>query len=106
FSRHGELGAKHPSNTDPVQQRQNPLMTPPTTTSAINAEKELASALATLKPHLLKRSWISFPKKHSEIGLGGFGSVHRGTLQKVVLFSVKTDVAVKKLYTKGDWDER
>ncbi|KAG8897248.1 hypothetical protein FRB99_008342, partial [Tulasnella sp. 403] len=33
---------------------------------------EKATALTSLKPFLLKRSWISIQKKDSEIGVGGF----------------------------------
>ncbi|KAG8900661.1 hypothetical protein FRB99_005826 [Tulasnella sp. 403] len=64
-------------------------------------EQELATALDSLKPFLLKRSWISIPKKDSEIGVGGFGTVHRADLRRG-LFGLKTPVAVKKLYAKGE----
>ncbi|KAG8905502.1 hypothetical protein FRB99_008847, partial [Tulasnella sp. 403] len=65
----------------------------------------VAKALASLKPFHLKRSWISIPKKDSEIGAGGYGTVHRGVLQKG-LFASKTTVAVKKLYTTGSQGKR
>ncbi|KAG8903765.1 hypothetical protein FRB99_002792 [Tulasnella sp. 403] len=69
------------------------------------AEQELATALVSLKPFLLRRSWISIPKKDSEIGVGGFGTVHRAEMRRG-LFTPKTVVAVKKLYTTGEYDKR
>ncbi|KAG8895692.1 hypothetical protein FRB99_000382, partial [Tulasnella sp. 403] len=68
-------------------------------------ESELAISLASLKPYRLKRSWIDFPKQGSEIGVGGYGTVHRAKLQKQ-MFRSKVDIAVKKLYTTGDWERR
>ncbi|KAG8893610.1 hypothetical protein FRB99_001848, partial [Tulasnella sp. 403] len=67
-------------------------------------EKELAKALAALKPFFLKSSWVKFPKKDSEIGVGGFGVVHRAVLQKGP-FSPKIHVAVKKFHTIGQREE-
>ncbi|KAG8893876.1 hypothetical protein FRB99_001658, partial [Tulasnella sp. 403] len=64
-----------------------------------------ATSLASLKPYRLKRSWIDFTKQGSEIGVGGYGTVHRAKLQKQI-FRPKIDIAVKKLYTTGDWDKR
>ncbi|KAG8898586.1 hypothetical protein FRB99_007341 [Tulasnella sp. 403] len=73
-------------------------------TNQQQTEQELAEALASLKAHFLKRSWISF-QKDSEIGVGGYGTVHRGVLRKG-MFGSKTTVAVKKLYTTGEQARR
>ncbi|KAG8899006.1 hypothetical protein FRB99_006973, partial [Tulasnella sp. 403] len=67
-------------------------------------EKKLAEALVGLKPFRLNKSWIRVPKEDSEIGVGGFGIVHRAVLQKWPL-APKVHVAVKKLHTKGEWEE-
>ncbi|KAG8891423.1 hypothetical protein FRB99_003601, partial [Tulasnella sp. 403] len=64
-----------------------------------------AAAIVSLKRFVIKKSWISIPKKGSEIGVGGFGTVHRGILQKR-MFAPKIVVAVKKLYTTGERDKR
>ncbi|KAG8898144.1 hypothetical protein FRB99_007638 [Tulasnella sp. 403] len=68
-------------------------------------EQELAKAITLLKPFLLNKSWIKVPKKKSEIGMGGYGTVHRAVLQKR-LFAPKVTVAIKKFYTPGDWEKR
>ncbi|KAG8908757.1 hypothetical protein FRB99_002995 [Tulasnella sp. 403] len=67
-------------------------------------EDKLAEALVALKPFCLKKSWIRVPKKGSEIGVGGFGVVHRAVLQKWP-FAPKVQVAVKKFHTNGEWEE-
>ncbi|KAG8906491.1 hypothetical protein FRB99_006806 [Tulasnella sp. 403] len=72
--------------TDPSKDRQKEL------------EKELATSLVSLKRLRLKRSWVEFSKQGSEIGVGGYGQEH--------IFRSKIDVAVKKLYTTGDWEKR
>ncbi|KAG8894006.1 hypothetical protein FRB99_001576, partial [Tulasnella sp. 403] len=59
------------------------------------------TALVSLKPFRLNRSWIKVPKKNSEIGVGGYGVVHRAILQKW-MFAPKAHVAVKKFHTFGD----
>ncbi|KAG8896808.1 hypothetical protein FRB99_008629, partial [Tulasnella sp. 403] len=64
-----------------------------------------ATALASLKRFRLKRSWIKVAKKNSEIGVGGYGVVHRAVLQKSLLVP-NVPVAVKKFHTSGDWEKR
>ncbi|KAG8908157.1 hypothetical protein FRB99_008700 [Tulasnella sp. 403] len=67
-------------------------------------ERKLAEALANLKPFCLNKSWIRVSKTDSEIGIGGFGIVHRATLQKRP-FAPKVHIAVKKLHTIGEWED-
>ncbi|KAG8902975.1 hypothetical protein FRB99_003866, partial [Tulasnella sp. 403] len=73
--------------------------------TSTTTEQELANAISRLKPFAIKKSWVSVPKKESEIGVGGFGAVHRGVLQKHP-FAPRIAVAVKKLYTTGERDKR
>ncbi|KAG8898424.1 hypothetical protein FRB99_007442 [Tulasnella sp. 403] len=68
-------------------------------------EQELAKSLTALKPVLLRRSCINFPKKNSEIGVGGYGTVHRATLKRTI-FAPKVTVAVKRLFTTGQWENK
>ncbi|KAG8891887.1 hypothetical protein FRB99_003258, partial [Tulasnella sp. 403] len=68
-------------------------------------ELELATTLASVKLLLLKRSWVSIPKKDSEIGAGGFGAVHRADMQRG-LFGPKIAVAVKRFYAAGERSKR
>ncbi|KAG8906476.1 hypothetical protein FRB99_006791 [Tulasnella sp. 403] len=68
-------------------------------------EQELETATTRLQHLVMKKSWVSIPKKDSEIGVGGFGTVHRGVLRKN-MFAPKIVVAVKKLHTTGERDKR
>ncbi|KAG8905095.1 hypothetical protein FRB99_000696 [Tulasnella sp. 403] len=79
--------------------------TPSDTTKKTDSEEQLVAAMVSLEHLKIKRSSISFPKGRSEVGSGGFSVVHRATLRKGV-FSRNTPIAVKKLHTHGEDDDR
>ncbi|KAG8904916.1 hypothetical protein FRB99_001014 [Tulasnella sp. 403] len=69
-------------------------------------ERELATALASLGPFKIKISWVSIPKTGSEIGIGGFGTVHRALLCRKSSGNVGVPVTVKKLKAAGSPEKR
>ncbi|KAG8905280.1 hypothetical protein FRB99_000297 [Tulasnella sp. 403] len=60
-------------------------------------ELTLADALVPLESFRLKRSRFTFPK-NSEIGIGGFASVHCAMMDRSLITGRGTTVAVKKLH--------